>query len=105
MMSNQAAKSIIQIASTQLMKTQIAASPILVNEAGVEAVKSKYGKSPEELYDIITPADGSGVKVWSHGTGVPAARTVTAGIPGRHVYLTAGPTRTPEIMGIVNRTK
>ena len=104
MMSNQAAKSIVQTTNTQAMKAQIAASPVLINEAGVDAVKRMYGESTEELYDIITPSDGSGVKVWSHGTGPEAARTVTAGIPGRHVYLTAGPTRHPEIMGIVNRT-
>jgi len=99
---------IIKLSEQPEVKAQISRTQVLANEQGVNAVKSKYssnGFATEELYDIITPADGSGVKVWSHGTGAPAARTITAGIPGRHVYLTAGPTRAPEIVGIVNRIK
>lgn len=99
------ADTIIKLTELPTVKAQFVNIPVLANEQGVTEVKNKYGKSTEELYDIITPADGSEVKVWSHGTGPEAARTVTAGIPGRHVYLTAGPTRPPEIIGIVDRTK
>ena len=98
------ADTIIKLSEIPTVKAQITSSPALANEDGVKAVKRAYNKSTEELYDIITPVDGSGVKVWSHGSGPAARDSVTAGIPGRHVYMTAGPTRAPELMGIVNRS-
>jgi len=85
--------------------TQLQAMRELPNETGVAKVKTNYKKvNSEELYDIITPSDGSAVKVWSHGSGSAAIASVTAGMPGKHVYITGGPTKAPQVIGVVIRT-
>ena len=88
------------------VKTQLQTMRELPNETGVTNVKTVYDTTlkTEELYDIITPSDGSPVKVWSHGSGPSASASVTAGIPGKHVYITGGPTKAPQVVGVVIRS-
>ena len=96
--------SIINYLDLPAVKTQLQTIRELPNEIGVTNVKTVYDTSlkTEELYDIITPSDGSPVKVWSHGTGPGASASVTASIPGKHVYITSGPV--PQVVGVVIRS-
>jgi hypothetical protein len=96
--------SIINYLDLPTVKTQLQTIRELPNETGVAYVKTKYDKDvgTEPLYDIITPSDGSAVKVWSHGTGPGASASVTAGIPGKHVYITGG--SAPQVVGVVIRS-
>lgn len=96
--------SILDYLNSPAIKTQLRTIRELPNETGVTNVKTVYSKTlkTEELYDIITPSDGSAVKVWSHGTGQSASASVTAGIPGKHVYITGGPD--PQVVGVVIRS-
>ena len=106
MMSGTDASTIIKVLNQPAMKTELGRTTPLANDAGVQSVKTAYGTSTDPLYDIIYPSDNSGTKVWSHGTGSEASNSVTAGIPGRHIYITI-PTSadTPaRLMGIVIRS-
>jgi hypothetical protein len=96
--------SILDYLNSPAIKTQLRTIRELPNETGVTNVKTAYSKTlkTEELYDIITPSDGSAVKVWSHGTGQSASASVTAGIPGKHVYITGG--QAPQVVGVVIRS-
>ncbi len=88
------------------VKTQLQTISELSNETGVINVKNVYNKTlnTEELYDIIIPSNGGAVKVWSHGSGPDASATVTASIPGKHVYITSGPNKAPQVVGVVIRS-
>jgi hypothetical protein len=88
------------------VKIQLQTVSELPNETGVANVKTVYDTTlkTEELYDIITPSDGSAVKVWSHGSGPSASASVTAGISGKHVYITGGPNKAPQVVGVVIRS-
>ncbi len=99
--------SILNYLDLPAVKTQLRTIRELPNETGVTNVKTAYSKTlkTEPLYDIITPSDGSAVKVWSHGTGQSASASVTAGIPGKHVYITRDPpSGAPQVVGVVIRS-
>jgi hypothetical protein len=104
-MSQSNSISIINYLNLPAVKTQLQTMRELPNETGVTNVKTNYQNvNTEALYDIITPSDGSPVKVWNHGTGTAAGDSVTAGIPGKHVYITGGPTKAPQVVGVVIRS-
>jgi hypothetical protein len=105
-MSQSNSISIINYLNLPAVKTQLQTMRELPNETGVANVKTVYDTTlkTEELYDIITPSDGSAVKVWNHGTCTSAGDSVTAGIPGKHVYITGGPNKAPQVVGVVIRS-
>lgn len=111
MMSGTEATNIINLLNHPDVKAELGRTTPLANDVGVQSVKTAYGTSTDPLYDIIYPSDNTGTKVWSHGTGDAARDSVSAGIPGRHIYITvpASAANTakalpPNIMGVVIRS-
>ena len=89
---------------------------IIENEVGVQFIKNEYKrltkklKKSVRLYDLIFPNKESLKNimrkdltiVWDHGNTVKEVNdTVTAGIPGLHLYVTDG----GNLVSIVKRTK
>lgn len=107
LMPNFDADTIRKFLDLPAVKIQLQTMRELPNETGVTHVKNTYNKTLKtaELYDIITPSDGSAVMVWSHGIGPNASASVTAGIPGKHVYITRDPpSGAPQVVGVVIRS-